>query len=101
MINWDPRTFAVGFPWEKPVPIGCSTYRTLERLVQLHLFCVGKAWPCSQVKGCAVLDIVLRTNCRKLTPFSWKEPSNDEQPGPPFVLGGTQLDYEPSRHGPR
>jgi hypothetical protein len=62
MINWDPRTFAVGFPWEKPVPIGCSTYRTLERLVQLHSFCVGKAWPGFQVKGYVVLDIVLTIN---------------------------------------
>ena len=54
-----PRTLAVGVPWEKPVPIGCSTYRTLERLVQLHSFCVGEAWPGLQIKGWAVLDIVL------------------------------------------
>src|SRR5258708_3789480 len=97
MLDLKRRTIAVGVPWENPVPIGCSTYRTLERLVQLHSFWVGKAWPFLQVKGYAVSDIVLGIICRKLTPFSWKKPSNDEQPGPPFVLKSTQLSHKPSQ----
>ena len=47
------RTRAVGVPCENPVPMGCSTNRILERLVQLNSFWVALAWPQDQVMGWA------------------------------------------------
>lgn len=43
------------------------------------------AWrPGERLKMCQVSCLGIRF--RRPTPFSWKEPSSDEQPGPPFVL---------------
>lgn len=47
----DTRTLALGTPWEKPVPTGCSTHSTLDRFVQLNSLGVGLACPHDQLKG--------------------------------------------------
>jgi hypothetical protein len=37
------HTLMLGFPCENPVPTGCSTQRTLDKLVQLNSLSVGFA----------------------------------------------------------
>lgn len=72
----------LGVPREKPVPTGCSTYKTADRLVQLYSLTIGFAVPVAQLNG----------------PFSCKRPSKLEQPGPPLVLH--KAEYQTRKYFP-
>lgn len=59
---------AVGIPLLNPVPTGCSTQTTFVRLFHAQSFLTGLKVPYCQMKG----------------PFSWRRPSRELHPGPPF-----------------